>query len=120
MAKEIFDFIEEACGEQNGVLVHSVRGQSRACCVLSIYLMMKFKWTLLKSLEFVNSRRPNLEIRASFLQQLSAWERRTREQNPKRTDWWNELFHEQPENTDEEMLLRNTFLNAQMQPVNFL
>jgi hypothetical protein len=52
--------------------------------------MMKFRWTLLKSLEFVNSRRPNLEIRASFLQQLSAWERRTLQ--PRRTDRWDELF----------------------------
>lgn len=67
VAKEIHDFIEEASAESCGVLVHSVRGQSRACCVLSIYLMMKFSWTLMKALEFVNSRRPNLEIRGSFL-----------------------------------------------------
>eukprot|EP00347_Sterkiella_histriomuscorum_P021930 403332275 len=146
VAKEIYDFIEEANQDASGVLVHSVRGQSRACCVLSIYLMMKFKWTLLKSLEFINSRRPNLEIRASFLQQLSAWERRTRDVYPRRTDRWDELFHqdaqvntnnkdsikdnkeEDPTNTKvqlldpayEELLLRNTFMNAQMQPVNFL
>ncbi|CDW88742.1 dual specificity catalytic domain containing protein [Stylonychia lemnae] len=124
--QEIYDFIEEANNEANGVLVHSVRGQSRACCVLSIYLMIKFKWTLLKSLEFVNSRRPNLEIRASFLQQLSAWERRTREQYPIRTDRWDEIYADHIKeaitltSTNEELLLRNTFINAQMQPVNYL
>ena len=67
VAVEILNFIEEASNEQYGILVHSIRGQSRACCVVAIYLMMKFNWSLLKSLEFINSRRPNLEIRASFL-----------------------------------------------------
>jgi protein-tyrosine phosphatase len=68
VAKEIHDFIDEATAESCGVLVHSVRGQSRAACVLAIYLMMKFRWTLMKALEFINSRRPNLELRGSFLQ----------------------------------------------------
>jgi len=67
VAIEILNFIEEAAQESYGILVHSIRGQSRACCVVCIYLMMKFNWSLLKTIEFVNSRRPNLEIRASFL-----------------------------------------------------
>ena len=81
---------------------------------------MKFKWTLLKALEFINSRRPNLEIRASFLQQLSQWERRSNPQAERRTDRWTELFEESPDLANEELLLRNTFVNSQMQPVNYL
>ena len=38
--------------------------------------MRKYKWSLLKSLEFLNSRRPDLEIRATFIHQLSAYEQR--------------------------------------------
>ena len=69
--------------------MHSIRGQSRACCVVAIYLMMKFNWSLLKSLEFINSRRPNLEIRASFLQQLSTWmQRRIKGGVPRATETW--------------------------------
>ena len=49
------------------ILVHSVRGQSRASCVIACYLMRKYKWSLLKTLEFLNSRRPELEIRATFI-----------------------------------------------------
>jgi hypothetical protein len=30
--------------------------------------MEKFQWSLLKTLEYINSRRPDLEIRANFLQ----------------------------------------------------
>jgi hypothetical protein len=29
--------------------------------------MEKYQWSLLKTLEFINSRRPDLEIRANFL-----------------------------------------------------
>lgn len=63
----IFEFIEEAIEVTESVLVHSVRGQSRATCVLAAYIMRKYKWSLLKALEFLNSRRPDLEIRESFI-----------------------------------------------------
>jgi hypothetical protein len=38
--------------------------------------MRKYRWTLLKTLEFLNSRRPDLEIRATFIKQLSEYEAR--------------------------------------------
>jgi hypothetical protein len=38
--------------------------------------MKKYRWSLLKTLEFLNSRRPDLEIRATFIHQLSAFEQR--------------------------------------------
>ena len=68
---EIFSFIDDAMGQYESVLVHSVRGQSRSSCVIATYLMRKFRWSLLKTLEFLNSRRPDLEIRATFIKQLS-------------------------------------------------
>ena len=36
--------------------------------------MKKYKWCLYKTLEFLNSRRPDLEIRATFFQQLTSLE----------------------------------------------
>ena len=65
--KNIFDFIEVAAKKSESILVHSVRGQSRAACVLACYLMRKYRWSMLKTLEFLNSRRPELEIKASFI-----------------------------------------------------
>lgn len=64
---EIFNFIDESMNQYESVLVHSVRGQSRASCVIACYLMRKYRWSLLKTLEFLNSRRPDLEIRATFI-----------------------------------------------------
>ena len=66
--KSIFDFIEVAAKKSESVLVHSVRGQSRAASTLACYLMRKYRWSLFKTLEFLNSRRPDLEIKASFIQ----------------------------------------------------
>ena len=40
--------------------------------------MEKFQWSLLKTLEFVNSRRPDLEIRANFLNQLQVYTKRSK------------------------------------------
>lgn len=73
---QIFDFIESATATAQSVLVHSVRGQSRSSCVLATYIMRKYRWSLLKTLEFLNSRRQDLEIRVTFIQQLSDYENR--------------------------------------------
>ena len=110
----IFDFIEEAVEQTESVLVHSVRGQSRATCTLAAYIMRKYRWSLLKSLEFLNSRRPDLEIRATFIHQLSAYEQRLQQKfnSEKFTSKWDELSEQRPYVTTEELILRNTFINA--------
>jgi len=68
--KQIFDFIEAGAKKSESILVHSVRGHSRAASVLACYIMRKYRWSMIKTLEFLNSRRPQLEIKASFIQQL--------------------------------------------------
>lgn len=70
----IVDFIEEANSKGESCLVHSLRGQSRACCALTAYFMRRYHWTLLKSLDYLNSRRSDLEIRATFFEQLKKLE----------------------------------------------
>ena len=96
--------------------MHSVRGQSRASSVLACYLMRKYKWSLLKTLEFLNSRRPDLEIRVSFIQQLSDYEARLFSQQAKPTKKWSELDKDARYLESEELLLRNTFLNSKTTP----
>ena len=102
----------------DSVLVHSVRGQSRSSCVIATFLMRKYQWSLLKTLEFLNSRRPDLEIRATFIKQLSDYENRLkmRQLGPK-TSKWDEIADENRYLESEELMLRNTFLNAQNGPM---
>ena len=81
---------------------------------------------MIKTLEFLNSRRPDLEIKATFIQQLQEFENRLtangigplsftfneysfRGANGKRTPGINVSV----ELEAEEVILRNTFVNAQ-------
>jgi len=116
--QDIFEFIEETLAKSESVLIHSARGQSRASAVIAVYMMKRYKWTLLKTLEFLNSRRPDLEIRASFIQQLNMYENFLNQSGtgPKTQDW-NEISEKTFYIENEELLLRNTFLNARMGPL---
>ncbi len=68
-------------------------------------------------MEFLNSRRPDLEIRANFIHQLTSYENHLVSQGagPK-TSKWTEVYEKTNEFENEELLLRNTYLNAQMGP----
>ena len=80
--------------------------------------MRKYQWSLLKTLEFLNSRRPDLEIRATFIQQLAAYENRlTKKGLGPKSSKWSEIADDACHLQSEELLLRNTFLNAQMGPI---
>lgn len=110
-------FIEEALNKGESTLVHSVKGQSRACTILAAFIMRRYRWSLLKALEFLNSRRCDLEVRASCIRQLTAYENRliAKGLGPK-TAKWTEVFDRTDDFENEELLLRNTYLNAQMGP----
>jgi protein-tyrosine phosphatase len=116
VANEIFRFIEEALEGAESVLIHSVRGQSRSCCVLSAYMMKKYNWGLRKTMEFLSSRRPDLNLKPSFLQQLSGYERRLMAQTKHAfsLDWSDADFSKLE---SEDLLLRNTYINSQMGPL---
>lgn len=124
--KNIFDFIEVAAKKSESVLVHSVRGQSRAASTLACYLMRKYRWSLIKTLEFLNSRRPELEIKANFISQLQEYEGRLNHAGMGAlSSSFNECSFRDPngkripgisvtaELESEEAVLRNTFLNSQ-------
>jgi protein-tyrosine phosphatase len=115
---EIYKFMEEALDNQESVLVQSVRAQNRACFVIAAFLMRRYRWSLLKTLEFVNSRRQDLEMRPSFLTQLSQFENKLflRNMGPK-TQRWTELSDNNVQIENEELIVRNTYLNSQMAPL---
>jgi len=74
----------------------------------------------MKTLEFVNSRRPDLEMRQSFLRQIQMYENRlaARGLGPKSKEW-NELSDTATYHLEnDELILRNTYLNSQCGPMN--
>ena len=83
--------------------------------------MQKYRWSLYKTLEYLNSRRPDLEIRASFVSQLADFEQKLIMQNRgPQTAHWEEVadtkiqLNKDKFYPDEELILRNTYLNAQL------
>jgi len=57
------------------VLVVSERGHSRAIAFVVLYLMDRWRWGLFKTLEYLNSKRENLEVRAGYLKLLVGYEK---------------------------------------------
>lgn len=63
----------------------------------------------------MSSRRPELEIRPSFIQQLANYETRLSKQgNGPRTSKWTELSEDPSNMESEELLLSNTYLNSKI------
>lgn len=112
---ECYEFIGRALESGDSVLVHSVRGQGRAFTVIAAWLMRRYRWSLAKTMEFLSSRRNDLEIRPSFFYQLTAYEHHLAAQGLV-TATWNEIAERTNDFENEELLVRNTFLNAHVGP----
>lgn len=110
---KIYDFIESTLSLGESVLVHSVRGQCRCICVVASYMMRKYRWNLFKTLEFLNFRRPDMEVRPNFLSQLAFLEKKYNKKGYITSSDWTETQGL----TEEELLIRNTYMNAQLGPI---
>lgn len=113
--------MEQGIENHESVLVCSVKAMNRACFVITVFLMRRYRWSLLKTLEFLNSRRPDLEMRPSFLSQLTNYEQRLYQRGigPK-SHKWGELSDNQTHPIEnEELILRNTYLNSKNLQVDY-
>jgi hypothetical protein len=74
--------------------------------------MKRYRWTLFKSMQFLNSRRPDLDLRPNFLQQLTGLEARLAKNGigPKSGNW-EEVSD--PNDVDE-LIMTNTYKNSQI------
>ena len=68
---EIYRFIQEAVMNFNSCLIVSQRNKCSTVVVAIIYLMMKYKWSVLRSLEYLNARKSDIEITKTIIKQLS-------------------------------------------------
>ncbi len=109
IANKILMFIEDSFIRGEGLLVYSKKGQNRACIVILIYLMKKYKWPLNKSLEFLRNKKYDVDIPNYFMEQLKNFEGRMikRGENIIFIPWSQENL-----NSSDEKLMRNTFVNG--------
>ena len=112
IANRIVGFIDDSFKKGEGLLAHSVRGQDRVCIVVIIYLMKKYNWALIKCLDFLSSKKQDVDIPKYFLMQLSQFETRlginkNPQNNNKNYTWGDEQISD-----EDEMLMRNTYING--------
>lgn len=126
---EVFTFIEQGVMSGEGVLLHSVHGTSRACFIAAMYFMLKYRWTLPKTMSFISSKRGDVNPKPGFLRQLHALnnslQRVTKAQlgsgadHDRRFDAWDpSVIPTQAapvESNDDESVIAHTYLNGQRQ-----
>eukprot|EP00341_Mesodinium_pulex_P015996 CAMPEP_0116965622 /NCGR_PEP_ID=MMETSP0467-20121206/49331_1 /TAXON_ID=283647 /ORGANISM="Mesodinium pulex, Strain SPMC105" /LENGTH=207 /DNA_ID=CAMNT_0004654907 /DNA_START=333 /DNA_END=956 /DNA_ORIENTATION=- len=72
--------------------------------------MKRFRWSLFKTLEFLNSRRNDIDLKPSYLNQLSGLEGRLFKDEKSKTSKWDDFSSEDID----ECVIKNTYLNSQM------
>lgn len=109
LANKIVSFVDDALCKGEGLLGFSYTSQSRICVVVVIYLMKKFKWCLSKCIEFIKSRKNDVNIQKHFITQLMQFEKRLiqRGEGVKAVPWSVDDIKD-----PEERLLRNTYVNS--------
>ena len=109
IADKILFFVDDSFINGEGLLAHSFKGQNRVCIVVLIYLMKKYKWSLKKSMEYLKSKKQDVDIPPFFLSQLIKFESRLiqRGELGKDIPWSFENLKD-----PEEKLLRNTYMNG--------
>lgn len=108
----IYNFVSNAFSDFQGVLIHSVNGRNRCCIAALIVLMQRFRWGLVKSLEFMNAKKPGLEMTASLLKKLLNFEGRLEKDHIKvLTKDWQTTFPD-GEHYQDEAIVTNSFKNS--------
>ena len=110
IAERIVQFIDNSFIEGEGLLAHSFKGQNRVCIVVLIYLMKKYKWSLNKSMDYLKSKKNDVEIVPYFYKQIIKFEERLKKRGELNNDIpWPSTFLL---NDKEETLICNTYMNG--------
>ena len=67
----MFKFIENAIKIGGSLLVHSVEGKGRCMIVTAAYFMRRFRWSYAKALHLLKFRKPGLQMKAGYIEQLN-------------------------------------------------
>ena len=109
IANRIVSFIDDALERGEGILAHSLNGMNRVCIVIVIYLMKKYKWCLQKCIEYIQTKKTDVNIQPYFIEQLQRFqERLIRKGEQIKPASWND----DDISDEEERLLRNTYINS--------
>lgn len=69
-AYELFSFIEDAVKNYSSCLITSKHNKCSTVVVAIVYLLLKFKWSVHRTLEYINAKKVDIEITKALLKQL--------------------------------------------------
>lgn len=105
------EFMEKAELKGESVLVFCSNGQNRALCVVVTLLMKRFRWSFYKALEFLDSKRPNLEINKNYFGSLKQSCEKF-EKQVKVSVGWDSCYLSESKFQEDEIIITNTFFNS--------
>ncbi|KAG6968636.1 hypothetical protein JG688_00005696 [Phytophthora aleatoria] len=114
----IIQLIDRALERTESVLVHSLNGINRSPSIMIGYLMVRYCWGLDKAHEFVMTKRADMKLHESYVDQLCSLEAQIQEDRSARAterqmyEW---STHAADPKTDEVVLI-HTFLNTASAP----
>jgi hypothetical protein len=79
--RKMVEFIDVSRRAGNTVYVHCNAGVSRSGFVVTAYLMYEHRWARDQALEFVQSKRPQIQPNPAFMQRLAEWEQALKDQD---------------------------------------
>ena len=62
ICEKIYQFVEDGLRVHDSVIIHGIGTQTTSFLVSLVYLMRKFKWTFMKSFDYLVMKRPTLVI----------------------------------------------------------
>lgn len=70
LCDSLYSFIEEATRSYSSCLVVSVNNSCATVVVACVYLLMKYKWSMQNSIQYIHSRKPNIQLTKPVLEQM--------------------------------------------------
>ena len=116
---QVEKFIDKAHKEYTNTLVYCSNGQTRSLCVVVCFLMSRFRWNLLKTLEYMDYLKSDLEINEEYFKELQAVAEQYDQEN-ELSDNWENNYKSPQQHREEEILVSNTFLNSKTMPLSNL
>ena len=106
----------EAWNKSECVLVHTINNESALYLIAGIYLMMRFKWSVNKVIDYLCVKQPWFYIVPQFHKALCLLEDllRLKYQNEVTGDW--ELNREMSKH---ETIITHTFINTRIPPIEY-
>ncbi len=81
------DFINNAEDDAECCLIHSNEGNNRCIAVVIAYLMVKYKWKLLKVFQFLESKNIENKLSENYIKQLRELEDMLASENLMSSGW---------------------------------